>query len=196
LHPGHQIAPVQTPQFAEAARVSLNARGDGGTGWAKAWKINLWARLLDGERAHKLLVEQLRESTLPNLWDTHPPFQIDGNFGATAGITEMLLQSQNDAVHLLPALPPAWKNGTVRGLRARGDITVSMRWSGGKLSEATLESGRSGRVRLRADALQNRFNFLEASSKRPVKLDVNGPEGTFMAQAGESYILSAIKGGQ
>jgi alpha-L-fucosidase 2 len=190
LHPGRQIAPDLTPQFAQAARVSLNARGDGGTGWAKAWKINLWARLLDGQRAHKLLVEQLRESTLPNLWDTHPPFQIDGNFGATAGIAEMLLQSQNDIVHLLPALPPAWKNGAVRGLRARGDITVSMRWSGGTLSEMTLESGQSGPVRLRADALQKDFSFLEVVSGQPVKLEVSGREGTFMAQAGKSYVLS------
>ncbi len=197
LHPGHQIAPELTPQFAEAARVSLNARGDGGTGWAKAWKINLWARLLDGKRAHKLLVEQLRDSTLPNLWDTHPPFQIDGNFGATAGMTEMLLQSQNGVVHLLPALPPAWKNGAVRGLRARGDITVSMRWSGGRLSETTLESGRSGPVRLHTDALQKAFSFREVSSGQPVKLDVNGHEATFMAQAGKSYVLSAASiGGQ
>jgi alpha-L-fucosidase 2 len=191
LHPGRQISPDRTPQLTEAARVSLNARGDGGTGWAKAWKINLWARLLDGKRAHKLLVEQLRESTLPNLWDTHPPFQIDGNFGATAGIAEMLLQSQSDAVHLLPALPPAWKDGAVNGLRSRGDITVSMRWSDHKLTEATLRSGRSGLVRLRADALQKGFSFYEASSGQPVKLEVDGREGMFIAQAGESYILSA-----
>ncbi len=192
LHPGHQISPDRTPEFAQAARVSLNARGDGGTGWAKAWKINLWARLLDGERAHKLLVEQLRESTLSNLWDTHPPFQIDGNFGATAGIAEMLLQSQSDAVHLLPALPPAWKDGAANGLRARGDITVSMRWSDSKLREATLKSGRSGLVRLRADALQKAFSFSAASSGQPVKLEVDGREGVFMAQAGESYILSIV----
>jgi alpha-L-fucosidase 2 len=192
LHPGRQIAPDRTPQFTEAARVSLNARGDGGTGWAKAWKINLWARLLDGKRAHKLLVEQLRASTLPNLWDTHPPFQIDGNFGATAGIAEMLLQSHSDAVHLLPALPPAWKDGTVNGLRARGDITVSMRWSDNKLTEATLKSGRSGPIRLRTDALQRKFSFSSALNGRPVELEVNGREGVFMAQAGESYVLSAM----
>jgi alpha-L-fucosidase 2 len=195
LHPGRQISPDRTPQFTEAARVSLNARGDGGTGWAKAWKINLWARLLDGKRAHKLLAEQLRESTLPNLWDTHPPFQIDGNFGATAGIAEMLLQSQSGAVHLLPALPPAWKDGAVSGLRARGDVTVSMRWLDNKLTEATLNSGRSGLVRLRTDALQKEFSFSSASSGRPVKLEVNGREGMFMAQAGESYILSAAGNG-
>jgi alpha-L-fucosidase 2 len=174
----------------------LNARGDGGTGWAKAWKINLWARLLDGKRAHKLLVEQLRESTLPNLWDTHPPFQIDGNFGATAGIAEMLLQSHSDAVHLLPALPPAWKDGAVKGLRARGDITVSMRWSDNKLAEATIESGRSGLIRLRADALQKEFSFSETSTGRSVRLEVIGREGAFMAQAGESYVLSRTERGK
>lgn len=193
LHPADRITPVKTPQLAQAARVSLNARGDGGTGWAKAWKINLWARLHDGDRAHKLLVEQLRESTLPNLWDTHPPFQIDGNFGATAGIAEMLLQSHDAAVHLLPALPSVWKEGAVSGLRARGDVTVSMRWSKNKLSEAILESGRSGPIRLRTEALQRDFSVTEDSTGRPVKLEVNGQEGRFAAQAGQSYVLSASK---
>ena len=149
LHPGRQISPRTTPELAAAATVSLEARTDAGTGWSKAWKINFWARLLDGDRAHKLLGDQLRESTLPNLWDTHPPFQIDGNFGATAGMTEMLLQSHLGTVDVLPALPSAWRDGRVDGLRARGDLTVGMTWRAGKPTEIRLAAGHSGEVSVR-----------------------------------------------
>ena len=141
LHPGHTVSPVTTPELAKASRVVLEHRGDGATGWSMGWKLNQWARLHDGNHAYKLYGNLLKNGTLDNLWDTHAPFQIDGNFGGTAGVTEMLMQSHMGFVHLLPALPDAWAEGTIEGLRARGNFTVGIVWNGGKLAKATVYSG-------------------------------------------------------
>ena len=140
LHPGHTVSPVTTPELAKAAKVVLVHRGDGATGWSMGWKLNQWARLQDGNHAYTLFGNLLKNGTVDNLWDTHPPFQIDGNFGGTAGITEMLLQSHMGFIQLLPALPDAWKDGSIHGVCAKGNFEIDMIWKDGLLQEATLLS--------------------------------------------------------
>jgi alpha-L-fucosidase 2 len=151
LHPGNQISMENTPELAEATKVSLNARGDEGTGWSLGWKVNFWARLKDGDRAYKLFQRLLKSTenqgtdmvsgggTYPNLLCAHPPFQLDGNMGGSAGMAELLLQSQTGTVELLPALPSVWKNGAFSGLKARGGYEVNLVWKDGSLSEASIK---------------------------------------------------------
>jgi alpha-L-fucosidase 2 len=157
LHPGNQITVVGTPKLAEAARKTLEARGDDGTGWGLAWKINMWNRLHDGNRAWKLLSMLLSRKTLPNLFDDHPPFQIDGNFGATAAIAEMILQSHLPAanssftIELLPSLPDAIASkGSARGLKARGGFTIDLDWENGILTRAHVTASAARVLHIRA----------------------------------------------
>lgn len=172
LYPSSQISSLRTPELFAAARQSLLYRGDQSTGWSMGWKVNLWARLLDGDHAYKLIQDQLTPSTgseggtYPNLLDAHPPFQIDGNFGCTSGIAEMLLQSHDGAIHLLPALPDDWKSGKITGLKTIGGFTVDIAWAQNKLIGLTIHSTLGRTCRLRSQHKLKDSRLIEVTSPR------------------------------
>ena len=198
LFPSNQISSYRTPELWQAARQSLQARGDVSTGWSMGWKVCCWARLLDGEHAHKLIKDQLtltadtflifgavkqHGGTYPNMLDAHPPFQIDGNFGCTAGIAEMLMQSYDGCIHLLPAIPAAWRDGSVKGLVARGGYEVDIDWKNGRLSRAVVRSRHGGDCILRSSIP------LKGKGLRKHK-DAN--LYTLPTKAGEAYIIQGL----
>ena len=172
LHPGHTISPVTTPELARASRVVLEHRGDGATGWSMGWKLNQWARLHDGNRSYTLYGNLLKNGTNANLWDSHPPFQIDGNFGGTAGVTEMLLQSHMGFIHLLPALPDVWHEGKLTGVCARGNFVVDLYWKDNNLTRAVIHSRSGG----------------------PCSVHYKGQRLTFDTQRDQKYTLSYQNG--
>jgi alpha-L-fucosidase 2 len=201
LYPGNQISPVATPALAMAAKKTLELRGDDGTGWSLAWKINFWARLLDGNHSYLLLKDLLRATdqtgtnyrggggSYINLFDAHPPFQIDGNFGGLAGMTEMLLQSQNGEIALLPALPDAWADGQISGLKARGDFEVGITWKNKKITSAYILAVAGGRCTLRtADPVK--IKGIPAKSKKTA----NGYLTSFITKRGTKYIITGVPG--
>ncbi|HEY9125428.1 MAG TPA: glycoside hydrolase family 95 protein, partial [Bacteroidales bacterium] len=226
LFPSNQISPYSSPQLFDAARNTLKYRGDVSTGWSMGWKVNFWARLLDGNHAKKLITDQLTlvdpvrpasGGTYPNLFDAHPPFQIDGNFGCTSGITEMLMQTHDGAIHILPALPDDWKTGEIKGLRAYGGFEVSFSWENGKVKEIVIKSNLGGNCRIRvpnkvqlagglklkvAEGVNPNPFFAVPQIKSPIISDVAKLSAVelkptllydFETKAGQKYIIHLLK---
>jgi len=187
LHPGCQITMRGTPELAAAIRKSLEYRlshGGGHTGWSRAWLVSFWARLEDSEQAYKNLKDLLARCTLPNLFDTHPPFQIDGNFGGTVGIAELLIQSHAGEISLLPTLPQKWSDGHVQGFRARGGYQVDMEWKNCQLAKAKIHSSLGGLCRVRSSVP------LEVKCDgETVKAELSQGSIEFDTAAGKSYLL-------
>ncbi|MEO6932340.1 MAG: glycoside hydrolase family 95-like protein, partial [Chitinophagaceae bacterium] len=200
LHPAHEISPLTTPELAAAAKKTLELRGDDGTGWSLGWKVNMWARLLDGNHAYTLFRNMLRLTkenntnynkgggAYPNLFDAHPPFQIDGNFAGTAGVVEMLLQSQNEEIHLLPAIPDAWKNGKASGLVARGNFIVDITWNEGRLTSANITSRKGGLIKIRVAQPVSVAGVNAKAEKSSI-----GYTLSFNSEKGRTYVVSAEK---
>ncbi|MFD1120069.1 glycosyl hydrolase family 95 catalytic domain-containing protein, partial [Sphaerisporangium aureirubrum] len=195
LHPSNQITRRGTPALHTAARRTLELRGDDGTGWSLAWKINYWARMEEGARAHTLIRLLVTTARLaPNMFDLHPPFQIDGNFGATSGIAEMLLQSHNGELHVLPALPSAWPSGKVQGLRGRGGYTVDTTWSSAGTDQILLKFDRAGSVNVRSRMFTGTYEVVDTTTGEAV--GVTKPETDVIrltGQAGRTYRLTALQ---
>lgn len=200
LHPANLISPLNTPELAAAAKKTLELRGDDGTGWSLAWKVNMWARLLDGNHAYKLFKNQLRLTKdndpkykrqggcYPNLFDAHPPFQIDGNFAGTAGVIEMLMQSQNNEIHLLPALPDDWKEGEIKGITAKGNFTVNIKWNDGKMSQTKIVSNNGGTCKIRS----SEPFVIEKLNIKSEKSSI-GYTAVFETKKGTSYIINPLQ---